>query len=243
MSISGRGASLRVSPPEPGSPSAPETVPTRPPRLLPTHVPPLQRPAGGFRVPLPARLGPLLPGSLHGQQGGALPGPPQHPDRQQGRGLQLVSPRPAPPSQSWKPSPPWKKETWKARYPRAHSTTRDPRSPLERLSRPRPPHMCTLESLLLSQTHKNTPGAPKTSCPGCGGPPPWPGDHLLGGWPPAVMGTPPATHTHTHTHTHTYWRGHLARNGGPVGTRMWHLGEGSRPQSSPQVTQPHQADI
>lgn len=84
MSISGQGASLRVSPPEPRSPSAPETVPTRPPRLLPAHVPPLQRPAGGFRAPLPARLGPLLPGSLHGQQGRALPGPLQHPEGNKG---------------------------------------------------------------------------------------------------------------------------------------------------------------
>ena len=126
-----------------------------------------------------------------------------------------MSPRPAPPSQSWKPSPPWKKETWKARYPQAHSTTRDPRSPLERLSRPQPPHTCTLESLLLSQTRKNAPGAPKTSCPGRGGPPPWPGDHLLGGWPPAVMAPPPTPATHTHTHTHIYWRDHRQETEAP----------------------------
>lgn len=61
-----------------------------------------------------------------------------------------------------------------------------------------------------------------------------------GGLASCCDGTPPHPPP---LHTHIYWGGHLARDGGPAGTRIWHLGEGSQPQSSPQVTQPHQADI
>ena len=127
VSVSGRGASLRVSSPEPGGPSVPETVPTHPPssplRLLPAHVPRTAEASGQRQGTPPGGASPLLPGSLHSQQGWALPAPPQPPDEQQRLGLQHVSPRPAPPSQSQKLSPPWKKETRKARYSRAHSTT------------------------------------------------------------------------------------------------------------------------
>lgn len=66
---------------------------------------------------------------------------------------------------------------------------------------------------------------------------PRPRDHLLGGWPPALM-----THTRPPPHTQLLERppGEGQR---PRGRRTWHLGEGSQPQASPQVTQPHQVDI